>query len=242
MKLGEAIQELETIRERLAGIGVLEDSAHAAIGDALRDLQAQKKKHISPWNYRIRRERPLAFRRTDPRIVKHRMSVDVFADISQPENGVPLKGQSITVRVWCHEMSLWYNPHLDSPAVKERVERRGNGRVMHRFHFDYDNPDEDHPWFHLQIGGQQTANELHRMPHNLARPRFLHHPMNLLMVCEFIVRHFYPDAFQTLATEPSWHIGLRRAQGAYLGRYLAHHAAYDPDSGGSFLTYMWQIP
>ncbi len=241
MNVADAIRELVMIRERLSAVGVLENAGHAAVEDALRALRIQQKKRAAPWSYRIARERPLSLRLTDPSIVKHRMSIDVFADISQPLRCVPQKKQSVTVRVWCHDRSLWHDELLDAADMEKQVERAGGKRVMLRFRFDHDDPDDDHPWFHLQIGGQQAGGELHRMPANLARPRFLHHPMNLLMVCEFVVRHFYPREFAMLANEPSWRIALCKAQTSYLPRYLAHHAAYDPSCNSSFLNHMWNI-
>jgi len=239
MNLDQAISELTVIRDRLDSVKVLAPQGHAAIENGLRVLKMQKKEARAQWQYEIGRDCPLAFRATDPKIVKHKMEIDIYGMLFQPSSGIPQGKQSITVRVWCLDKCLWYDSLLDAPAMEEQVVAVGGRRVMLRFRFDFDDPDDEHPWCHLQIGGRQMSSEHHRMPENLSRPRFIHHPMNLLMACEFVVRHFYPEALVPLSKEASWRHGLGVAQKGYLQRYLIRSAAFPRQCKSSFLEHMW---
>ena len=241
MNIDHVIREVETLRKRLQGAGVLERGGPDVLGDALESLNVQKHRRRADWLLVIDREEPLQFRRTCAKRVKYDMAVDLACEISPPRHNTPSGKHALVVRVWCFQKSVYFDPNLDSAGLGEEIETGQGRRVMHRFRFDYARPNLGEPWFHLQIGGQQMPDEFFRMPDNLGVPRFHHYPMNLAMACEFVVRHFYPEAYDDFAAEPSFRHVLKTAQSTYLPPYLKRVRSYRLDSGDSFLDHMWNV-
>ena len=245
MNIDDVIREVETLQTRLQRARVLERAGPEVLSTALESLHVQKGRRKADWVLKIDREEPLQFRRTCAKRVKYDMAVDLACEISPPQEGIPCGKHGLVVRVWCFEKSVYFDPKLDSLELGEEIETGQGRRVMHRFRFDYacgDSPPKgEEPWFHLQIGGQQRSNEFFRMPDNLGVPRFHHYPMNLAMTCEFVVRHFYPEAYDALVDEPSFRCVLKAAQSTYLPPYLDRVKSYRVDSGDSFLSHLWHF-
>jgi len=241
MNIDQMIQEVDVLEGRLGHEGLIDGQGHHVLQLAKASLQSYKKRPADQWNVSIEPHEPLAFRETKPKHVKHRMKVDLFGLLSQPENGIPTGKHSIVIRVWCLKKNVWFDPRLDASELAQDIATGSGRRVMLRFRFDYALPGADEPWFHLQIGGQQEPDEFYRMPDNLGTPRFLHHPMNLVMACEFVVRHFYPEAYDAFSKEPNLRGVLRKAEAAYLAPFLDRVRSYQPDSDVSFLSHMWRL-
>lgn len=239
MTVDEMIQEAQTLEGRLRGQKLIDPQGSASIHNALSQLYEARSTRAPTWTFQIDRDAPLSFRETNPDYVKHKMKIDVYGMISQPNNGLPSGKHSIGVRVWCVDKNVWFNPDLDASDLETAIDTGLGRRVMLRFRFDYASRDVDEPWFHLQIGGQQRSSEFYRMPDNLGAPRFLHHPMNLVMACEFVVKHFYPEEYGSFIREPGVCHVVRVAQRAYLRRFLDRMKSYPDDCKPSYLDHMW---
>lgn len=241
MNAGKAIQELKALEGRLGSAKLIDDSGRYPLQVAVDQLEAQEGKDASTWHYAIDRDAPLTFRITDPKSVKHRMQIDVSGRVCQLQNGIAPGEHSVVVRAWCLDKSAWFNDQLDNPDLEQEIGAHRRGRVMLRFRFEFRRDDLDEPWFHLQIGGQQREGEFHRMPDNLGVPRFMYPPMNLVMVCDFVVRHFYPEDAEVFDKEPSLKAALGAAQKEYLSCFLdrvGHYGRHDLFKQ-SFHKHMW---
>jgi hypothetical protein len=237
VSVDEAISELTVLEHRLRKT-VLHDSG-AAVLQAAR-VQLELSKHTAPnapWSFEIPRDQPLTFGPTTE--LNYALLVDLFGQFSEVVNGVPSSTHSVTVRLWALQKNCWFDEMLDAQELENTIENGLDRRVMLRFRFDYADPDLDEPWFHLQVGGQQTGEEYFRLPANFGMPRFSHHPLNLLMACEFIIRHFFPDKYDAIANEASWRHALAVAQRAYLTRFLLKVEEFDIEEPISFLHHCW---
>lgn len=246
MTFDDVITELATLDGRLSAAGLIETQGRLALQNAIAALKAQKSAARRParvaalWSFAIPRESPLEFRATAKKEIKNELRVDLYGQFAAPVDGVPNSDHSITVRVWALKESVWFNDELDSPSLRQSIASGLNRRVMLRFRFDYAPPDRNEPWFHLQIGGQQAGKEYFRLPDNFGVPRFHHYPMSLLTACEFVIRHFYPGAYDSVGNEPNWRAALKKSQQAYLKRFFARLEAFDQgDCGASFLAHCW---
>jgi hypothetical protein len=239
MNIENVIQELTTIKGRLARL--LDDQGRRAIDSALSSLETQrvalprkgkassgkKRKVTPPWRLIIPPDSPLSFRETAKNTrLKHQVHLDIACDLTEPHKGKPLGSHNIAVRMWSRDEGLWYRSELDSEALGQRIREGTQRRVMVRFHFDFANPEQQGPGFHLQLGGKQHGEEACWHPETLDVPRFAHHPMNLLMVCEFVARTFYVDDYQEIAKDPTWKGALTIAQRTYLAPFFVQCSAF----------------
>jgi hypothetical protein len=244
----DVYKELEVIESRLAG--VLDGSSTYVLGDARARLgpflekekkakTAAKKKKLDPWRLVIQPSAPLAFGDTGKGTVNHRLRVDLFCDISQPdENGRPRDRHNIAVRVRTSEKDLAFRQEWDAEHLEGAILAANLGRVMCRFHFDFAEPDQQGPRFHLQVGGKQHDGEYCWYPDTLEVPRFAHHPMSLILTCEFILQTFYPLEYQKIAEDSSWKAAIKRAQEIYIVPYVAKLGSIDC-SARSLLKAIW---
>jgi len=210
------------------------------VANQLRSYQKTRKSG-ERWRYLIDESNPIIFRPTDPATsaIRYKMRIDISGMFSEPEEGIPAFADSIKVRVWCIEKSVWFNQTLDAATLEDAIAYL-RGRVMLRFRFDYRGEAAgNEPWFHLQIGGQQENDEYYRMPENLGEPRFLHHPLNLTMVCEYIVRHFFPESYDRFFSDGQTQYIVRRAQEEYLGPFTDRVSEFLATPRPSYLMHMW---
>ncbi len=233
MNIYQVQRELNVINSRLRGI--LDEDGKRALAQAIFDIEKQmktrrpkarkgKRSKPSPWRLEIPFGAPLRFVPTIVnQDVRHRLYLDIACQITEPLDGVPTLEHSICVRVWTDDRTLSFREAHDSDYLQSRIEEAGGRRVMLRFHFDFANAGQPGPKHHLQIGGTQQENELCWLPENLRVPRFCHHPLSLLMACEFVVKTFYPDEYikLKLRDEASWRGAIATAQGSYLTSYYA---------------------
>lgn len=233
MTLGELRQELAVLESRLKSVKLLDSDGTRAIAEAVSRISADlaapksgkgKHRRHPAWRLVIRPDLPLSFVPTTN--LKHQLKIDIHCDISEPTAGAPAGSHNIAVRVWALERSLWFREAFDAPPLLDRIGASGR-RVVCRFHLDLANPGQPGPRFHLQIGGNPSTNEFSWHPATLDVPRFCHHPLNLLLTCEFIVKTFYPERYDEVADDPTWAAAVRVAQQSYLAPYFQHLNAFD---------------
>jgi hypothetical protein len=249
MKIEEAIQEVETIRDAMSSI-IAAGSQHVISG-VLADLREQKKKCDAlprraarpPWTVTIKPTQPLLFVGTDDEVaVKHNLEVDLACSISQPDkSGIAMGEHNIAVRVWSKDGATYFRDALDAASLRDSLDAQKK-RVMLRFHFDLCNKDQEGPKHHLQIGGKGQPSEYAWLPENWKLPRFAHFPVNLALVCEFVGRTFFPKAFQRIAEEPTWKNAIMTAERAYLLPFLTAIPYVSVDAKrhkATFLSWVW---
>jgi len=223
--LDDALTELQVIRSRLDGL--LDEEGRRAVLNAISDLEAQrprpkpgkrhKKKPPPDWHLVIPPGNPLRFVPTEAsQDLRYSFSIDVSCKIDKPHDGLIVGDHSIAVRVWTSDATLYFRDAFDAERILRNVDASGGRRVMLRFHFDHANVGQPGPKHHLQIGGIQHGPEFCWLPENVRVPRFCHHPVSLLMVCEFVVRTFYPAAHAAVENEPAWSGAIAKAQITYL--------------------------
>jgi hypothetical protein len=224
VKIEAVIREVETIGHLLAPI--LADSHKRIVGAALSNLHAQKdkrdklpKKADKPaWRLVIPPTDPLAFRTTED--VNHRLEVDLACSLSEPNpQGIPTGEHNIAVRVWSKDKGHCFRDEFDAPTLRQLIEAEGR-RVMLKFHFDLANKGQEGPRHHLQIGGKAHGADYNWLPDNWKLPRFVHMPVNLVLVCEFLARTFYPSQFKAILEEPTWSYAVKAAEETYLFPFL----------------------
>jgi len=229
--LDDAITELNVIRWRLDAL--LDAEGRRAVLNAASELQSQRprvqqgkkqKKPSTPWRLVIPPGNPLRFIATEPtQDLRYSLIVDIACKIDQPQDGQIVGDHTIAVRVWTSDAALYFRDTFDAPRILADVGANGGRRVILRFHFDHANQGQPGPKHHLQIGGVQQNAEFCWYPDNIRAPRFCHHPLSLLMACEFVVRTFYPDAYRQLKDEPVWTGAIATAQATYLPDFYRLH-------------------
>lgn len=241
MNLVAAARELDVLKERLTRLQLITGSGQRA----LEDLQTSAKSKLSQgqmtdWTLKIEPDPPLEFRTTSLRSTRLRLQVDLYGELSAMRDGLPVGKHSITIRVWALEKRDWFDAKMDAPELVEAVENRLGRRVILRFRFDCGDLRSGDPCYHMQFGGQQEQDEYFRMSNRLELPRFQHSPMNLLLACEFVVRHFYPEDYKALSGERSWQDARTTAQRNYIWKFLRKIRTYEDDYETSFLEYCWR--
>jgi hypothetical protein len=247
----QVFQELTVIEAQVGRL--LDDGGRSAIQQARRDVQRlvearrgsrKRKGRGEPWTYQIPPGAPLSFVPTTiSAAVKHQLIVDLFCQIAEPDDGLPLDTHSIVIRVWTEDRSLWLRPGLDDPQLGEPIAAAGGRRVIHRVHLDFANLGQPGPRFHMQLGGGQHGQEFCWFPDNLKLPRFVHQPASLITACEFVLRTFFPSEYETVAREATWIGAIRVAQDAYLVPYFKHLLRLQQlDVTESLLARAWNPP
>jgi|GEM_PF-1686160 len=250
MTLEQIIQEVVVVEQHLGSL--LNEEGKIAIAQARKDLVGlrglagntgrRRRKVRLPWSFRIPPGTPLCFGSTSiSAAVRHRLTIDLFCSISEPEDGIPLGEHSLVIRVWTEDASLWYRESMDAPGLRQRIQAAGGRRVMQRVHFDHANPGQEGPRFHFQVGGTQHGYEFSWFPENLKLPRFPHYPLSLITACEFIVRTFFPSDYERVAGEATWIGAVQSAQAAYIEPYFRKLLSLpqSPVLPRSVLNHLW---
>jgi hypothetical protein len=249
--LDQVLQELTVIEAQVDTI--LDVDGRRAIQQAKRDIQRliesrrgsrkQKAKRV-PWTYEISPGMPLRFVPTTiSDAVRHRLIVDVFCQIAEPDDGLPQGAHNIVIRIWTEDRNLWLRPGLDDPALSDPIIAAGGRRVIHRIHLDFANRGQPGPRFHMQLGGGQHGSEFCWFPDNLKLPRFVHQPASLIIACEFVLRTFFPGEYEKVARERTWIGAIRVAQNAYIAPYYRQLLRLQRlDLDDSLLARAWNPP
>jgi hypothetical protein len=250
MTLEQMIQEVVVIEQQLGSL--LNEEGKIAIAQARKDLLElrntagrpgrQRRKGKVPWSFRIPPGTPLCFSSTSiSAAVRHRLTIDLFCSISEPEDGIPLGEHNLVIRVWTYDPSLWYRESFDAPGLRLRIQETGGRRVMQRVHLDHASPGQEGPRFHFQMGGTQHGYEFCWFPENLKLPRFPHYPLALITACEFIVLTFFPGDYERVAGEATWIGAVQRAQVAYIKPYFRRLLSLpqSPVLPRSVLNHLW---
>ena len=249
MNYRHLIRTLSTIKRSLRS--VLEENAELVIDAAIRDLKDSKEKYDwfqrrkdlikkpDDWGYEILTP-PLRFKMA--RYKGYTLRPDIICNFRWQQEGALPSTQELVLRVWSADEHLIYREEYDSEAIAELFTAPHNGlseRVMLRCHFDLANPKQSGPKYHLQIGGNPRAGEHCWYPKELDLPRLLHHPLDLLLLCQLVVANFYPNDYEQIRLDSTWRWAVTTVERYLLEEYYAKCLEVIRDRKRMLLDELW---
>jgi len=186
----EMASALFYLHEQLTTLSLIDYSQSNGVVDAASRLKAFGSS--KSWRYRIERSKPLIL----IPVLSAKLNADIypkiFVDFGVDEallkkKGFPLKTLNLTLEII----------------------NRSNGHLIHRSHIDLASHNEegkyqDGPIFHFQLGGKIGAKENEPDIFKLRRPRWLHPPMDLILMTEMLIANFYPEQWNKLKKQVNW--------------------------------------
>ncbi len=177
------------------------------------------------WQYRIERSKPLIL----IPVFNSRLNTDIFPrtfiDFGVDEallekKGFALKALNLTLEIINKSNSeLIYRSHIDLATCTDEGKYQ-NG-----------------PIFHLQFGGKSAERKSEPDFLKLSEPRWLHPPMDLILITEMLIANFYPDIWNVLKVQDNWIELISDSQGLCYKPFL--DVANENISKGSLLNSFW---
>lgn len=192
--------------------------------------------------YVVNEERPLIFRAQT--IDGIEVQPDIFCKMRiSGDSSSPILEQNVVIRVWSLSSRSSYRREWDARRVRTLLEKQGYKRVIARYHFDFANPGQLGPVFHLQFGGRPVSRELYWFP-EISVPRIMHPPVDLILASEMVLANFYPDEFERLRREPEWRSLVRTSEDNFQRSYYedCRNCIADLTSGrreATLLSHLW---
>ncbi len=172
-------------------------------------------KRGSNWRFSIPIEHPLIFIENNSQL-----QVDISCELEGRDDTI-IK-QNIILRLWSLDENLSYREEVDSTELKVKLEHNIWRRVILRFHFDLkeSNGKQLEPKYHFHVGGRcRTNDENCWLPEQIDIPRFPCPPMDLILICEFLLINFFPKESEQLRKYPEWQSLVRKSQDLFLKPY-----------------------
>ena len=211
MSIGQMCNDIYLLKKKLRSC--LKPGQSKLFDEIISQIQTHEGEES--WKYEISIETPLSFRKDS---TGQGLEIDVFGYIEGIFERTLMLDHCITVRLWTFDRRLAINERLDSPALISLLEDNSFRRVVLRFRFDKGTGQEFA--YHIQIGGYgRTPDEHCWYPSTLDIPRFPFFPMNLFLVCEFILANFYPHEWYKLRDDQVWQDIICRAQQCMLNYF-----------------------
>lgn len=192
-----------------------------------------KRRTPATWRFSIPFERPLVFKMSG--VNGLRLQVDIVCEIGGC--GDDISRQNIVLRVWSLDENVSYREQLDTIGLKEILESCGWKRVMLRFHLDKRDPGarKTEPLYHLQVGGNPRDDENCWLHKSIGVPRFHHPPMDIVLLCEFILVNFFHGESENLRKKPEWRSLVRKSQDIFQSEYFANCINHLKDNASTLL-------
>lgn len=196
------------------------DEAIAELGMSKQRFDKQKNqthhpgKRVEPWGYRIHRHRPLRFIRSQAKGAEG-CWVDLSGWVVWEEGNLPAD-YCLHLRLWSDDPNFACRPEWDADEV---VDRMSDGRVMLRCHFDLASPGPHGPRFHLQFGGDASADEVCWFPSRIRLPRLAYPPVDLILACQLVAANFYWEEYERFRGTSEWRSAILNSQTHLLARY-----------------------
>jgi len=175
-------------------------------------LQRRKKGKPVEWEFSI--SNPLTFKFNDV----SKLQVDVSCEIKG--EGEDIKKQNIIIRVWSFDDKICYRQSIDATELKNKIEKEGGRRVMIRFHIDQKASKAPEPLYHIHMGGIPEDSENYWFPKQIKVPRLPYYPLDLILLCEFILVNFFYEDSETLRKKPEWIALVKKSEKLFLRPYL----------------------
>lgn len=186
----EMASSLRYLYQQLSTHSLIDYSQSSGVIDAASKLKAFGSSKT--WRYRIERSRPLIL----IPISNSRLNTDiypkVFIDIEVDEALIDQKGFA-----------------LKTLKLTLEIINASNGHLVHRSHVDLANCNDQGryqagPIFHLQFGGKSSEKTSEPDVLKLREPRWLHPPMDLILISEMLIANFYSEKWNKLKNQDDW--------------------------------------
>lgn len=186
--------------------------------NSLRECLQRRRRRPIEWRFQIPIEHPLTFIEND--VDDCRLQIDIACEIEGI--GDNIKKQSVLLRIWCWDKNISYREGIDAVELKNKLESLGWKRVMLRFHFDLRDAKakKPEPLYHLQVGGIPEDNENCWFPKQIKVPRFPYPPMDIILLCEFVLVNFFHKKSEELRKKPEWKSFIRKSQEVFQKTYF----------------------
>lgn len=196
-------------------------------------IKNKRKKTPATWKFSIPLERPLIFKMAE--VDGFRLQVDIACVIEGC--GDDISRQSVVLRVWSLDENVSYREQLDAFGLKEILESCNWKRVMLRFHLDRRDPQARklEPLYHLQVGGTARDEENCWLHKSIEVPRFYHPPMDIVLLCEFILVNFFDKDSENLRKKPEWRSLVRKSQDIFQSNYFTNCVNHLKDTTSTLL-------
>jgi hypothetical protein len=166
------------------------------------------------WRFSMPKEKPLTF------IINYcNLQVDIACELDGM--GENINKQNITLRIWCWDKDIIYREGIDHPDLQLKLENNSWKRVL----------------YHLQVGGRyRMENEYCWLHEKIDVPRFSYHPMDIILLCEFILINFFPRKSRELREKPEWKSLIRKCQTLFVKPYYETCLKYLNDDTETLLS------
>lgn len=181
---------LRYLYQQLSTFSLIDFSQSNGVLDAVSKLKAFGSSKT--WRYSIERSKPLILIPVPNARLNADIYPKVFIDIEVDEVLIdqkksPLKTLNLTLEII----------------------NTSNGHLVHRSHVDLATCNDEGkyqtgPIFHLQFGGK--SGEITSEPNvlKLREPRWLHPPMDLILISEMLIANFYLEQWNKLKNQVNW--------------------------------------
>lgn len=196
-------------------------------------IKNKRRTRPAKWRFSIPFERPLVFKSTDVDGLK--LQVDVVCAIEGIGNTI--NRHNMVLRVWSLDEKISYREHLDAIELKDILQSYDWKRVMIRFHLDLRERGTKklEPLYHLQVGGNARDEENCWFPKSIEVPRFYHPPMDIVLLCEFILVNFFDKESENLRKKPEWRSLVRKSQDIFQHNYFTNCVNHLQDTASTLL-------
>jgi len=226
----------------------LEPCSYGTLSDVAEKLKQSitrhgRRKTPLQWSIIIPKENPLKFKLSDDcGFILH---VDLFCRIKGEAvprrfDTVTFKLYSVVFRIWSHNKDVSYRSEWDANELKDKLSKQEWKRVMKRFHIDLrdKNSSLPEPLYHLHFGGIAEDDEYFWGPKTIGEPRLHYFPMDLVLLCEFILMNFFPVESKDLRESPEWKSLVRKSQDLYLKPYVQMLSEYLSNNNDTLLGHL----
>ena len=222
--------------------------SHGTLSDVSANLDQSIRRHgrrKTPlqWSITIPKENPLKFKLSDE--CGYKLHVDLFCRIQgevKPRrfDDIVFKSYSVGFRIWSHDKDISYRSKWDAGELEQKLSKQKWKRVVKRFHIDLRNKNTrlPEPIYHLHFGGIAKDDEHFWVPNVIREPRFHYFPMDVVLLCEFILMNFFPAESKDLREGPEWKSLVRKSQDLYLKSYLQMLSAHLNNNNDTLLGHL----
>jgi hypothetical protein len=186
----EMASALFYLYEQLLTLSLIDYSQSNGVVDAASKLKAFGSNKT--WHYSIERSKPLMLIPVSNARLNADIYPKVFIDIEVDEALIDQKGFA-----------------LKALRLTLEIINKSNGHLVHRSHVDLATCNDqgryqEGPIFHLQFGGKSGEKISGPDVLKLREPRWLHPPMDLILISEMLIANFYSEQWNKLKNQKDW--------------------------------------
>ncbi len=219
----------------------LDASSHDTLHQVADNFIEKEEKRKIIWHIKISKQYPLLFSTTKD--LNFPLQVDLSCNIkgefNKQDSTNKVEKHNAIISVWSMDKKLSYRKKIDAKNIKKPLENSDWRRVILRFHIDKKSPNNNfEPLYHLHFGGKCKNDEFCWFPEKVSEPRFRFFPMDVVLLCEFILTNFFPKESLDLRAKREWITLVRKCQEAYLESYINQCRRFLNNNDNTFLGFL----